>query len=402
MNTMRLPFGTISITQTSKDLIVDCLDRGRVSSGILVRRFEEGIATLLGVKDAIAVSSGTDADTIALAVLHDFGAKRGDEVIVPALSYASTGHAVLHAGFKPVFVDIDPVTLNIDVSQIEPAITPRTRAIMPVHLMGKPARMDEINELARHYGLTVVEDAAEAWGTLYKGKSAGALADISAFSLYVAHIITSGDGGIVATDREDFAEVIRSLRMHGRACACKTCISTTTSGQCPKRFGDKDIGDRRFYFNRIGYSARMNEVEAALGLGSIENYQKIIDTRYRNLKDMMHGFKEFEEFFWTFTEEGHEKIGPQGFPFVLRPDVPFSRDAMLEFLQTHGVDPRSLFSSIPTQCGGYGFLGHKTGDFIHSEYIGLHGAQVGVHQDITQDDVLYFFDVIRMFLKDNV
>jgi dTDP-4-amino-4,6-dideoxygalactose transaminase len=178
---MVVPFGTISIPEPSLERIGEILHTKRVSSGKYVRMFEEKFAELLGVKEAVALSSGTDADILALAVLHDYGAKRGDEVILPALSFVATGNAVLHAGFKPVFVDIDRRTLNIDVNRIEGAVTERTRAIMPVHLMGKPADMDPILAIARKHGLPVIEDAAEAHGAEYKGKPVGSLADMAAF-----------------------------------------------------------------------------------------------------------------------------------------------------------------------------------------------------------------------------
>lgn len=373
-----------------------------VSGGTLVRRFEETMASLIGVKETVAVSSGTDADTLALAVLHDFGAKRGDEVILPALSYVSTGHAVIHAGFTPVFVDIDPDTLNLDAERVESAVTPRTRAIVPVHLMGKPAPMDEIRTIAARRDLAVIEDAAEAWGALYRGKSAGSLGDMGAFSLYVAHIITTGDGGLVSTDREDYAEVLRSLRGHGRACACKVCVSTVSGGECAKRFADPGIGDRRFHFERIGYSSRMNDMEAALGLGTSELYDEIIAVRHRNLMACIEGFAQFSEFLWTYREEAHERIGPHAFPFVVKPGAPFTRDALLLHLTRNGIDPRTLFSCIPTQCGGFEFLGHAPGDFPHSEYIGTHGLHIGVHQDIAPDDVAYFLDVVAEFLRKHV
>src|SRR3989338_1883581 len=188
---MKVPFGTITITQRSKDLIGKALDSGRVSSGRYVREFEKKFAKHVNAKEAVAVSSGTDADVLALAVLYDFGAKRGDEVIIPALSFVATGNAVLHAGFKPVFVDIDKDTLNIDVNLIEKAVTKKTRAIMPAHLMGKPAKMDIIKRIAKKRNLYVIEDAAEAHGAVYKGKKVGEWGDMAAYSLYLAQIITT-------------------------------------------------------------------------------------------------------------------------------------------------------------------------------------------------------------------
>ncbi|HRU07563.1 MAG TPA: DegT/DnrJ/EryC1/StrS family aminotransferase, partial [Candidatus Brocadiia bacterium] len=259
MSQMRVPFGAMPIAEKSKQLILQALEARRISSGKYVREFEDRFAALTGVREAVAVSSGADADTLALAVLHDFGAQRGDEIIVPALSFIATGNAVLHAGFTPVFVDIDRETLNIDPSKIEAAITPKTRAIMPVHLMGKPAPMDAILDIAKRRGLRVVEDAAEAHGALYRGKPVGSIGDMGAFSLYIAHIITTGEGGVVTTQREDFAEILRSLRAHGRACACKRCQLSGAGQYCAKRFSGPNHEDIRFTFPRVGYSAKMNE-----------------------------------------------------------------------------------------------------------------------------------------------
>ena len=214
---MRIPFGTISVTEKSKELIHKILESNRLSSGKYVREFEKRFAELVGTKEAVALSTGTDADALALAVLYDFGAKRGDEIIIPALSFVATGNAVLQAGFTPVFVDIDRKTLNIDTTKIEEMITERTRAIMPVHLMGKPADIDAINTIAKKYNIRVIEDAAEAHGAVYKGRNIGTLGDMAAFSLYVAHIITTVEGGIVTTDNSDYAEILRSLTSNLKA-----------------------------------------------------------------------------------------------------------------------------------------------------------------------------------------
>ena len=160
----KVPFGTVSITDEARRLIDEALDKKMVTRGKLVAEFERQFAKLFGVKEGIALSSGTDADALACAVLYDHGAKRGDEVIVPALSFVATGNAVFQAGLTPVFVDVTRDTLNIDPKKIEKVITKRTRAIMPVHLMGKPADMDAILSIAKKHKLIVIEDAAEAHG----------------------------------------------------------------------------------------------------------------------------------------------------------------------------------------------------------------------------------------------
>ncbi|MDP3027963.1 MAG: DegT/DnrJ/EryC1/StrS family aminotransferase [Deltaproteobacteria bacterium] len=393
----KVPFGTITITDTAKRLIAESLETKRISCGKLVREFEDRFAALLGVKEAVAVSTGTDADILALAVMHDFGAQRGDEVIVPALSFVATGNAVLHAGFTPVFVDIRRDTLNIDPDLIDAAITPRTKAIMPVHLMGKPADMDTINAIAQKHGLLVVEDAAEAHGALYKGKPAGSLGDLAAFSTYVAHIITTGEGGIITTNREEYGDILRSLRSHGRACSCKHCTLNIDAGYCAKRFRGEGGEDIRFTFERIGYSCKMNELEAAIGIGAMEVYEEILKKRHENLMYVLNRFDRFAPYLSTIKEEEWERIGPHAIPIIINEGAPFIRAQLTKYLETNGIETRTLFASMPTQCPGFEYLGYKLGQFPNAEYLGHHGLHIGVHQDVGIEDMEYVLKLLAAF-----
>jgi len=393
---MKYSFGTLSISGDAKKLITHILDSGRVSSGKYVREFEEKFASLIGTKEAVAVSSGTDADVLALAVLYDFGAKRNDEVIVPALSFVATGNAVLQAGFKPVFVDVERETLNINPEKIEKVITDKTRAIMPVHLMGKPAQMDTISEIAKKHNIYVIEDAAEAHGAMYKGKNIGTLGDMAAYSLYVAHIVSTVEGGIITTDNSDFAEVLRSLRSHGRFCKCKQCILNMGVGACTRRFENGQ--DKRFLFERIGYSSKMNELEAAIGLGNLVPYQDLLTKRHNNLKYLIDRFDQFAPYLETIKEESYEQIGPHALPIVVTENAAFSRDEYVSYLKENGVDSRNLFLSMPTQCPGFEFLGYSLGEFPVSEYLGNNGLHIGVHQGLEQKHLDYFLDITKRFL----
>lgn len=395
---MRIPFGTVTITQKAKDLINEALSSNRVSGGKLVRQFEKKFAALMDTKEAVAVGTGTDADALALAALYDFGARRNDEIIVPALSFVATGNAVLQAGFTPVFVDVDRYTLNIDPAKIEEKITEKTRAIMPVHLMGKPADMDPIMEIAKRRGLYVVEDAAEAHGAVYKGRKVGSIGDMAAYSLYVAHIITTIEGGIITTDRKDFAEVLRSLRSHGRACKCESCVLNTTSGFCEKRFKTANGGDIRFQFERIGFSSKMNELEAAVGLGNLDIFSDILEKKRKNLLSMIEKFQKFSPYLYTIKEEPYEKIGPHGFPIIIKEDAPFSRDQLVTHMEKSGIDTRNLFLSMPTQCRGFEYLNHVIGDFPNAEFMGTNGLHIGVHQDIGEEEIGHVMGTIEKFL----
>jgi dTDP-4-amino-4,6-dideoxygalactose transaminase len=399
MENKSIPFGTITITDTAKRLIAESLETKRISSGRLVRDFEDRFAALVGSSEAVAVSTGTDADILALAVLHDFGARRGDEVIVPALSFVATGNAVLHAGFTPVFVDIRRDTLNINPELIEAAITERTRAIMPVHLMGKPAEMDAINAIAKKHNLVVVEDAAEAHGARYKGKPAGTLADLAAFSTYVAHIITTGEGGVVTTNNEEYGEILRSLRSHGRNCACKHCILNAGATYCAKRFRGEGGADVRFTFDRIGYSCKMNELEAAIGIGAMEIYHDILKKRHDNLIYVLERFERFAPYLSSIREEEHEVIGPHAIPIVVNEGAPFTRDQLAQYLEKSGIETRTLFASMPTQCPGFAYLGYQLGRFPNAEYMGHNGLHIGVHQDVGLEEMEYALQVIERFIK---
>lgn len=398
---MKIPFGTITVTEKSKELIGRALAANRLSSGKYVREFENEFAELVGVKEAVAVGSGTDADALAVAVLHDYGAQRGDEVIIPSLSFVATGNAILQAGFTPVFVDVDRKTLNIDTAKIEKAVTQKTKAIMPVHLMGKPADMDTINAIAKKHNLLVIEDAAEAHGAVYKGRNAGSLGDMGAFSLYVAHIISTVEGGIVTTNNPDFAEVLRSLRSHGRACKCESCVLNTASAYCAKRFRYRENEDIRFIFERIGFSSKMNELEAAVGLGNLEVYDAILNKRRENLYYLIENFERFVPCLVTIKKETYEEIGPHALPIIIQEKAKFTRTQLVNYLEKSGIDTRTLFSSMPTQCHGFGYLGHKIGDFPNAEYIGENGIHIGVHQDLGRQECDFILNTIEKFLQNH-
>lgn len=369
----RVPFGTVSITAHARRLIDKALDTKLVTRGKYVEEFERQFAKLFGVKEAVAVSSGTDADALALAVLYDYGAKRGDEIIVPALSFIATGNAVFQAGFTPVFVDVKKETLNIDVARIEAKITKKTRAILPVHLMGKPADMDPILAIAKKHKLFVIEDAAEAHGAQYKGRLVGSLGDMAAFSLYAAHIVTTIEGGVTITNDAHMAGILRSLRNHGIV--------------------------NKFNFQRIGFSAKMNELEAAVGLGNIKIFSTILKRRRQNLLYLIKKFRRFAEHFITIQEDPQERIGPHAFSVILRPGLKFTKDEMVEYLDQAGIDSRNLFYSMPTQCPSYKFLGYKLGDFPEAEYCGNNGFHIGIHQDIEIPQLDYVAQVVDKFLK---
>jgi dTDP-4-amino-4,6-dideoxygalactose transaminase len=394
----KITVGTVSVGERGKALVLDALDRGRISGGRFVDDFEKAFAGYHGVKHGVAVSSGTDADAIAVAALHDRGAGRGDEIIVPALTFISVANAVLHAGFVPVFADIDRRSWNMDPMSVEKVITPATRAILAAHNFGRPAAMDELVDIASSRELMLIEDAAEAHGARYKDRLVGTIGAMGAYSFYVAHILTTGEGGMVITDDDELAGLLRSLRAHGRACDCRVCVLNTDSAYCPLRYKYGDDVDIRFHFERVGFSSKMNEMEAALGIEQVEHMDEIVEKRRENLFYLNEALSSYGEFLELFEEQSHEKISPLCYPVVLTEAAPFERFELTKFLERRGIETRPMFGSIPTQQPSYRWMGYAPGDFPAAEYVGSRGFYIGCHQNISRDDMDYVVENFAEFL----
>jgi len=373
---MRIDFGDLIIGETAKKYLQKAIDKNWVSEGDNVKQFEDDFAKLFGYKHAIGTSSGTDADIVACAALYDFGAERGDEIIVPALSFVATANSILAAGFTPKFVDVELETLNIDPSKIEEAISNKTRAIMAVHTMGKPCEMDAILKIAKKYDLKVIEDACEAHGAMYKDKMVGTIGDMGTFSFYTAHQIICGEGGMVATDNDKIAEVVRSVKSHGRP-----------------------SGSIYFDFQRIGFNSKMNDLEAALGLEGIECFNGFFNTRKNNLYKLLELTKDLSEYLYFIKEEDYERVSPHAFPLVLK-DEKYNRDKLYEHLESKGIQSKTLFGSLSTQHNAFKFLGDNFGQFPVAEYVGRNGLHFGMHQYITDDDLIYISDALKDYFKD--
>ena len=249
----RISVAQPKLAGNEKKYVMDCLDTSWISSnGKYISAFEERFAKFCGVRNAIATNNGTTALHLALVAL---GLEPGDEVIIPTVTYIATANAIRYCGGVPVLVDVCADTMNIDPVQIERKITPRTKGIMPVHLYGHPAEMGPILEIARRHGLFVLEDAAEAHGAEYQGKSVGSLGNCATFSFFGNKIVTTGEGGMVTTDDDQLAAKLRLYRGQGM-----------------------DL-NRRYWFPVVGYNYRMTNIQAAIGLAQMETVDTAIAER---------------------------------------------------------------------------------------------------------------------------
>lgn len=268
--------GGLVISSYEKKLVNEVLESNQLTYGPMTRRFEEEFARSHGCKFGLFMNSGTSALHVALAALKECNDwADGDEVIVPAVTFVATSNIVLHNRMIPVFVDVERDTYNIDAAKIEERITPRTRAIIPVHLLGLPAAMGPILEIARKHGLTVLEDSCETMFAKYKKCVVGSMGRIGCFSTYVAHFLVTGVGGFAITDDSKLAVVMRSLMNHGRDNIYIGCKDD--EGAEGGRL--QEIIERRFHFIHLGHSFRCTEMEAALGIGQLARARENVARR---------------------------------------------------------------------------------------------------------------------------
>lgn len=358
------------VTRKQKKLIKQVLRSGRLTYGNKTREFEDRFAKIHGVKYALFTSSGTAALKIALHALKDkHGWKDGDEVIIPSVTFVATMNVVLMNNLKPVLVDVDPKTVNINPDLIERAITKKTVAIMPVHLLGQPANMKYITALAKEYDLKVIEDSCE---TMFVNKVVG---DVACFSTYLAHLLVTGIGGFITTNDKELATTMRSIMFHGR-------------DESYLNIDDKpaDIS-KRFYFPRFGYSDRMTELEAALGLGDLDNWQEMIEQRQNNAiylaeylpKEIIIPVKYFINHAFMF------------FPMLVE-----NRDELAKYLEKCGIDTR-LMMPLTTQPLVKPYTKGKK--FPGADYINKHGLLIGCHQYLDETDLKYIVDCVKEFYE---
>jgi len=297
----------------------------------------------------------------------------------------------LHNRLNPVFVDVDKNYYEIDSSLIESKITPKTRAIIPVHLFGQPCDMDPICTLAKKYNLKIIEDSCETMFASYKGRRVGSLGDIGCFSTYMAHLLTTGVGGISITNNADYAARMRSLLNHGRDSIYISIDDDKNVANNRK----KEIIERRFKFVDIGHSFRLTELEGALGVAELENWENIISSRRKNARYLIDNFKSLEdEIQLPRIRKGCEHSYMM-FPIVLKND---SKQKLVSFLEKNGIETRDMLPLINQPI--YSNMFHiKRGDYPVADWINNGGFYIGCHQGLSQDDLDYIVATVKSFFS---
>ncbi|PKK86512.1 MAG: aminotransferase DegT [Thermoplasmata archaeon HGW-Thermoplasmata-1] len=357
-----IPIAKPLIGQEEKDAVMKVLDSGMMASGPKVREFEEAFAAANGVKHAIATASGTTALHAAMLCA---GVGRGDEVITTAFTFIATPNSILMCGAKPVLADIDPRTFNMDPLKIEARITPKTGAILPVHLYGQPADMDAILKIADRHGLKVIGDACQAHGSAYKGKKVGGLSHAECFSMYPTKNMTSSEGGMITTDDGGLADMARSVINHGR--------------------GQLALGT--YDHVRLGYNYRTTDIAAAIGLEQLKKLGGFNKRRRENaayLDDALEGVKGVEV---PFVLGGAEHVYHQ---YTIRVE---DRASLQARLRENGIGFGVYYPKAVHEYVHLTQYGHD--DLKEAEHAGREALSLPVHPSLTEEDLSKIAGTIR-------
>ena len=352
-----------STSAVEKKWVNKALDENRISStGGYVEKFEKEFAKKIGTKYAVAVNSGYSAIFLTLVAL---GIGPGDEVIIPTFTMIATANAVRHCGAKPVLIDAEWETGNIDVTKIEEKITPRTKAIMPVHIYGHPCDMDVINEIAKRHNLIVVEDSAEAHGAKYKGRFAGNLSRAGCFSFYANKIITTGEGGAITTNDKSLADEVRSLR----------------------EYYFSPI--KHFDHKKAAWNFRMSSLEAAYGLGQLERWDELIGLRRGNA----FGYSLKLAGMSDILETPPQDISTTNVYWMYWIKVGPERDALMIFLEENGIETRTGFFPIHWQKP----YEHDNGEYPCANKLGAQSLYLPSSPNLTNEEQDYVVKKIKEF-----
>ena len=360
-----IPISQPSITQKEISYVTDAIKSGWVSSlGKYIDEFEKKFANYCGTKFALATSNGTTALHLALVSL---GVREGDEVIIPDFTFIATANAVRYTGAKVIMVDIDENTLCINPKEIEKAITPKTKAIIPVHLYGHPTDMEEINKIAKKYNIFVIEDAAEAHGAEIKGKKVGGFGDIGVFSFYGNKIITSGEGGMITTNNEELYNRMKYLRDHAMS------------------------KKKRYWHTEIGFNYRMTNLQAALGLAQLERINEFLDKKKEIYEWYKEGLKYVPNIKLNFQKKGFKNV----YWMICLEIIGYNekkRDDLMKKLKEKGIDSRPFFypvSDMPMYEKSNTPITHK---------VYQRGINLPSFFDIKKEEVRYISKVLKATL----
>jgi len=385
----RIPLATPAFGDDEVVEALDSLMSGNVTMGEKVARFERMFANYLGVKHAVMVNSGSSANLLALSA---FAFQPGDEIITPAVTWATTVYPIAQAGAVPVLVDVG-ADYNIDPEAVKRAITPKTKAILPVDLMGNPCALYELENIAYRNELYLIEDACEAHGAAFAHKKTGTFGGIGFFSFYFSHHMTTIEGGMVVTDNDSFADCFRCLRAFGWSRDMKQHQGFEAI--------HKDI-DPRFLFLLAGFNMRPTEIQGAFGIHQMGKLDGVVEQRRVNAAYYTEQLREYEDYLALPTERLGTRHAWFGYPVTVKGGSPFSRNYLVKFLEKRGLETRPIGTGNMAKQPVMRTINHRvSGDLENAELIDRNAFFFGCHQGIGEPEREAVVGYFREFF-DNV
>ena len=321
-----------------------------LTAGRFNDQFEKDLAQFLGVKYALSTNSGSSANLLALSALTSYKLgdrrlKKGDEVISVAAGFPTTVNPIIQQGLIPVFVDCEIGTYNINASQIEAALSPKTKAIFIAHTLGNMFDMDAILALCKKYNLWLIEDSCDALGAEWNGKKAGTIGHIGTYSFYPAHHLTMGEGGAVVTNDPQLYRIILSFRDWGRDCWCKPGVDNTCKNRFNMQLGKLPFGyDHKYTYSHIGFNLKITDWQAAIGVSQVKKLPGYIAKRTQNAAYLTDALSDLTQ--WLILPRVQEGVKPSWFGYLIsvKPDAPFTKQQLVEYLEANGIGTRQLFA----------------------------------------------------------
>jgi CDP-6-deoxy-D-xylo-4-hexulose-3-dehydrase len=370
--------------------------------------FEQALGEYLGLQHVLLVNSGSSANLAAIAALRSPHIERslqaGDEVITPAATFPTVVAPLVQNHLVPVFVDCEMGTYNADPDEIEKAISDRTRAILVPHILGNPAQIDRIVDIAQAHDLYVIEDVCEALGSRFDGQMLGTFGHMSTYSFYASHHITSGEGGALATNDATLARVAKSIRDWGRDCWCDY-RTQGSNGACGRRFSYQIPGvpgtyDHKYVYSNIGYNLHPTDLQAALGLAQLQKLPGFAKARKANFHTLFEGLSRFQEALILPRWDPRADVCWFAFPITVRDNQRFTRKDLIRWLEENKIETRFLLAGNIVRQPGYAGIQHRTvGGLPNTDLVMRSGFFVGVYPGLSQDMLAYIIEQFEAFFE---
>jgi CDP-6-deoxy-D-xylo-4-hexulose-3-dehydrase len=387
--------------------IVDAVLEFWLTAGRYAQEFEHRLGHFLGAREVIPVNSGSSANLVAITALTsqelDNPLQPGDEVITPAVTFPTTIAPILQNQLTPVLIDCELDTYNIDLDQLEAALSNRTRALMFPHTLGNPVNMTRVMHLAQQHELYVIEDTCDALGSRFDGQMCGTFGDFGTLSCYPAHHITMGEGGAAFTQSPKLAKIARAVRDWGRDCWCG--YDSPPNGQCGRRFQWEIPGlpggyDHRYYYTEIGYNLKLTDLQAAMGVAQMEKLPQFIAARQRNFRWLYKGLEPYQSFLVLPRWHAKADVSWFAFPITVRAKAPFTRQDLTQWLEQNKIETRFLFAGDIRQQPAYRDMPHRVvGELSNSKQVLQGSFFIGVYPGLNRVHIDYIVDTIDRFFK---